>query len=146
MRPHNRADDVAALFGKAETMRGAAYAPYSNFQVGAALSTPESVIFAGCNVENAAYPVGTCAEAGAIANLAAAGGRRIRDIVVVGPGEEPCFPCGACRQRIREFADAETRIHVRGAAGQPEGGFTIDDLLPLAFGPDNLSASMRPKP
>lgn len=143
MRPHSRADEVAALFGKAETMRGQAYAPYSHFPVGAALSTPEGTIHAGCNVENAAYPIGTCAEAGAIAAMAASGGRRIRDIVVVGPGEEPCFPCGACRQRIREFADGETRIHVKGAADQPEGGFTLDDLLPRSFGPDSLSASKR---
>jgi cytidine deaminase len=146
MRPHSRADDVAALFGKADTMRGAAYAPYSKFAVGAALSTPDGTVHAGCNVENAAYPVGTCAEAGAIAAMVAAGARRIRDIVVAGPGEEPCFPCGACRQRIREFADAETRIHVRGATGQPEGGFTLDDLLPRSFGPDSLGASTRTKP
>lgn len=146
MRPHTRADDVAALFGKAETMRSAAYAPYSAFPVGAALSTPDGAVFSGCNVENAAYPVGTCAEAGAIASMVAAGGRRIRDIVVVGPGEEPCFPCGACRQRIREFADAETRIHLRGAPGLPEGGFTLEDLLPRSFGPDSLTASTRTTP
>jgi cytidine deaminase len=146
MRPHTRSDEVSALFGKAETARQSAYAPYSGFPVGAALTTPDGTVYWGCNVENAAYPAGTCAEAGAIAAMAAGGGRRIRDIVVLGPGDEPCFPCGACRQRIREFADADSRIHVRGAADQPADGYRLDDLLPRSFGPDSLDASRRTRP
>src|SRR5215203_979438 len=112
-------------------MQAQAYAPYSGFKVGAALATPDGAVFAGCNVENAAYPVGTCAEAAAIAAMVASGGRRIAAILVVGDGAALVTPCGACRQRIREFAG-------------PDGlrrSFSLDALLPFAFGPDNLVAS-----
>ena len=104
-------------------------------------SSPESgAVYAGCNVENAAYPVGTCAEAGAIAAMVSAGERRIAAVLVIGEGEALVTPCGACRQRIREFASPETPIHVAG----PEGvrrTFRLDELLPFAFGPDNLAPS-----
>ena len=106
-------------------------------QVGAAILTPEGEIFSGCNVENAAYPQGACAEAGAIAAMALAGERRIVDIVVVGDGEGLCTPCGGCRQRIREFADATTRIHVAGLAGL-RASFALEELLPHSFGPEHL--------
>jgi cytidine deaminase len=95
----------------------------------------------GCNVENAAYPIGTCAEAGAIAAMVAAGGRLIAHIAVVGPNDEPCMPCGGCRQRIREFADSATRIHLRSAAGIET--MSIAELLPRAFGPDTLERGKR---
>lgn len=127
------------LFAAAKAIQDRAYAPYSRFKVGAAIATPAGRIFAGCNVENAAYPVGTCAEAGAIAAMIAAGESRIAAIVVMGEGEHLVTPCGACRQRIREFAGPDTPIHVAG----PEGirkSFTLDALLPSSFGPDNLSA------
>jgi cytidine deaminase len=96
-------------------------------------------VFAGCNVENAAYPQGSCAETGAISAMIAAGESRIAELVVMGEGEALVTPCGGCRQRIREFAAGETPIHVAG----PEGlrrSFTLDELLPFSFGPDNLSA------
>src|SRR5271167_1511520 len=128
---------LAALFDAARAAQGKAYAPYSRFKVGAALRTPGGAIFSGCNVENAAYPQGACAEAGAIAAMALAGERRIAEILVVGDGEGLCTPCGGCRQRIREFADAATPIHVAG----PEGirtSFTLGELLPHAFGPEHL--------
>ncbi|MGY2048190.1 cytidine deaminase [Methylobacterium sp. JK268] len=130
--------DLDALFSAARSAQALAYAPYSRFQVGAAILDEEGAIHAGCNVENAAYPVGTCAEAGAIAAMVAAGGRRIAAILVVGDGEALVTPCGACRQRIREFTGPDTPIHVAG----PEGlrrSFTVDALLPLSFGPDNLA-------
>jgi cytidine deaminase len=95
-------------------------------------------VFAGCNVENAAYPVGSCAEAGAISAMVAAGGSRIAEIVVMGEGENLVTPCGGCRQRIREFAAPDAPIHVAG----PEGirkSFTLEELLPFSFGPDNLT-------
>jgi cytidine deaminase len=126
------------LFEAAKAIQAKAYAPYSGFKVGAAIASGEGRMFAGCNVENAAYPVGTCAEAGAIAAMVAAGESRISEIVVMGEGPHLVTPCGGCRQRIREFAAAETRIHVAG----PEGirkTFTLDELLPFSFGPDNLS-------
>ncbi len=129
--------DLEALFSAAKTAQARAYAPYSNFRVGAAVRSASGAIHAGCNVENAAYPAGTCAEAGAIAAMVAAGETSIRDIVVVGDGEALVTPCGGCRQRIREFGGPQTRIHVAG----PEGvrrSFALDELLPFAFGPDNL--------
>jgi cytidine deaminase len=128
-----------ALFEAARTIQAKAYAPYSRFKVGAAIATPDGRVFTGCNVENAAYPVGSCAEAGAIAAMVAAGGSRIAEIVVMGEGDNLVTPCGGCRQRIREFAGPGTPIHVAG----PEGirkSFTLDELLPFSFGPDNLSA------
>ena len=126
-----------ALFEAARAAQARAYAPYSGFRVGAAVQGESGVVFAGCNVENAAYPVGTCAEESAIAAMVAAGERRIAAIVVIGEGQELATPCGACRQRIREFAAPNTSIHVAGPDGVRRT-FTLDDLLPLAFGPDNL--------
>jgi cytidine deaminase len=130
---------VEDLFEAALAARGNAYAPYSRFKVGAAIMTPSGKVFTGCNVENAAYPVGTCAEAGAISAMLAAGESRIAEIVVMGEGENLVTPCGGCRQRIREFAASDTPIHIAG----PEGirkSFTLEELLPFSFGPDNLSA------
>ena len=127
------------LFAAAKGAQANAYAPYSRFKVGAALRTPSGAVFSGCNVENAAYPQGSCAEAGAIAAMALAGERRIAEILVVGDGDALCTPCGGCRQRIREFADPSTAvIHIAG----PEGvrrTFTLAELLPESFGPGHLS-------
>ena len=130
---------VEALFSAAKAAYANAYAPYSKFPVGAALRTPEGEIFSGCNVENAAYPQGACAEAGAIAEMAKAGRRRIAEMLVIGGGEGLCTPCGGCRQRIREFADPSTRIHVAGPDGV-RASFTLAELLPHAFGPEHLSS------
>lgn len=125
------------LFDAALRAQVAAYAPYSGFAVGAALLDESGGLHVGCNVENAAYPVGTCAEAGAIAQMVVSGGRRIRAIMIVGNGPDLVTPCGACRQRIREFGDAGTLIHVAGPEGLRKT-FALDELLPFAFGPDNL--------
>jgi cytidine deaminase len=114
-----------------------AYAPYSNFPVGAALRTSSGAVFSGCNVENAAFPQGTCAEAGAIAAMALAGERTIDVIVTVCDGDLLSTPCGGCRQKIREFASAGTLIHAAGPDGV-RTTYTIDQLLPDSFGPDNL--------
>ncbi len=130
---------IEALFEAAKAVQAKAYAPYSRFKVGAAIVTPDGQVFTGCNVENAAYPVGTCAEAGAISAMLAAGESRIAQIVVMGEGDNLVTPCGGCRQRIREFAAGDTPIHIAG----PEGirrSFTLEELLPFSFGPDNLSA------
>ena len=115
-----------------------AYAPYSNFKVGAAVRGESGRIHAGCNVENAAYPEGWCAEASAIAAMLMAGESRITEVAVMGGGDKLCTPCGGCRQRLREFASASTPIHVCG----PEGlrrTITLGELIPLSFGPANLS-------
>ncbi len=127
-----------ALFAAAKAAQSHAYAPYSRFNVGAAIRTPGGAIFSGCNVENAAYPQGACAESGAIGAMALAGERRIAEILVVGDGEGLCTPCGGCRQRIREFADAQTRVHIAGPEGL-RATFTLAELLPHSFGPDHLS-------
>ena len=131
------ADRLQALFEAARGARENAYAPYSRFLVGAAILTPEGEIFSGCNVENAAYPQGACAEAGAIAAFVGAGRRVIAEMLVIGDGEGLCTPCGGCRQRIREFAAAATPIHIAGLSGV-RASFTLDDLLPHSFGPENL--------
>jgi cytidine deaminase len=128
-------DGLLAAARKAQAL---AYAPYSRFPVGAAVLSESGAVYAACNVENAAYPVGTCAEAGAIAAMVSAGERRIAAVLVLGAGEPLVTPCGTCRQRIREFAAPATPIHVAG----PEGvrrSFRLDELLPFSFGPDNLA-------
>ena len=127
------------LVAAAMRVRARAYAPYSRFRVGAALRDEEGRVHAGANVENAAYPQGICAEAAAIAAMVAAGGRRIAALAVFGGGPAPCTPCGGCRQKIREFAGPDTPVLVCG----PEGlvlTFTLDELLPASFGPENLGA------
>ncbi len=114
-----------------------AYAPYSNFPVGAVVRGESGTLYAGCNVETSAYPQGWCAEASAIAAMVAAGERRIVEVAVMGRGEALVTPCGGCRQKLREFAGDEVVIHVCG----PEGlrrSVTLGELLPLAFGPENL--------
>jgi cytidine deaminase len=129
---------LAELFAAARSAQANAYAPYSRFKVGAALRTSGGAIFSGCNVENAAYPQGSCAEGGAIAAMALAGERRIAEILVVGDGDALCTPCGGCRQRIREFADPSTVIHIAGPGGA-RAKFTLGELLPESFGPDHIS-------
>ena len=128
---------IAELFAAANAARANAYAPYSRFKVGAALRTPSGAVYSGCNVENAAYPQGSCAEAGAIAAMALAGERRIAEILVIGDGEALCTPCGGCRQRIREFADDSTAVRVAGPDGVRRT-FTLGELLPESFGPGHL--------
>ena len=128
---------IDALFEAAREAQARAYAPYSGFKVGAAVQGENGAVYAGCNVENAAYPVGTCAEEAAIVAMIAAGERRIAAILVLGEGQKLVTPCGACRQRIREFATPDTPVHVAGRDGV-RSTFALDDLLPCAFGPDNL--------
>jgi len=130
-------DTDKALYEAAEAVRRRAYAPYSNFQVGAAILADDGRIYAGCNVENAAYPVGNCAEPSAIAAMIAGGGKRIRRVYVTGPGSMPVTPCGGCRQRIREFADLDVEIVSHGVDGEPLVQ-TLGQLLPYSFGPEFL--------
>ena len=137
-------DLMQQLVAAARVAREQAYAPYSRFQVGAALLDEQGRIHAGCNVENAAYPQGQCAEASAIAHLVLAGGRRILAAVVVGmaggvggAGGLPVTPCGGCRQRLREFAADD--LPIWAADGQAvRGRYTLGALLPASFGPDHL--------
>ena len=115
-----------------------AYAPYSHFSVGAAVLDENGDIHAGCNVENAAYPEGVCAEAGAFSAMVLAGGRQVRALAVIGDGDGLVTPCGGCRQKLREFASADTPVLV-GDREQLRAEFTLAQLLPSSFGPENLS-------
>jgi cytidine deaminase len=133
------------LFEAAKQSQARAYAPYSRFKVGAAVRGAGGGVYSGCNVENAAFPTGTCAEEAAIAAMVAAGERRIAEVLVIGDGDALVTPCGACRQRIREFAGPETPIHVAGPGGIRRS-FALDALLPFSFGPDTLGAGMEGAP
>jgi cytidine deaminase len=108
--------------------------------VGAAILAADGTIHGGCNVENAAYPQGTCAEAGAIAAMVAAGAHHIAAILTVAEGEQLTTPCGGCRQKIREFASPDTVVLAAGPEGV-RARFTLDDLLPHSFGPEHLPDS-----
>lgn len=127
-----------ALIAAAQAARLKAYAPYSKFHVGAALLDENGKIHAGCNIENAAYPQGWCAETSAIAAMIMAGGHAIAEMAVIGSGDLLCTPCGGCRQRIREFARGDVRIHMCNEDGRVMQTFTLDELLPASFGPENL--------
>jgi cytidine deaminase len=128
---------MARLVEAAKAAREHAHAPYSKFKVGAAILADDGRIYSGCNVENAAYPNGVCAETSAISAMVLGGGKRIREIAVIGSGRNLVTPCGGCRQRIAEFATADTPVHICGPQG-PRAHFTIGELLPESFGMLNL--------
>ena len=114
-----------------------AYIPYSGFAVGAVIKAQSGRLYAGCNVENAAYPAGSCAEQGAISAMILGGDTKIQEMVVMGNGERLVSPCGSCRQRIREFATPDAVIHICDRNGVRKS-MTLDELLPVSFGPENL--------
>jgi homotetrameric cytidine deaminase len=120
------------LLAAAEATMHNAHAPYSGFPVGAALRAPDGSIYVGANVENASYPQGQCAETSAIGALHAAGERRIVEVAVVAEQMDFCPPCGGCRQRLAEFAQEDTPVHL-GRPGGPRRTMTVGELLPLAF-------------
>ena len=126
------------LIEAARQARLKAHAPYSKFLVGAAVRDEQGRVFAGCNVENAAYPQGWCAEPSAISALVMAGGMRVTEVAVMGNGDQLCTPCGGCRQKLREFAQDDLRIHCCTADGVLIRTFTLGELLPFSFGPENL--------
>ena len=129
--------DVESLRDKATAVRLQAYAPYSNFFVGACIETTQGEYFTGCNVENASYSMALCAEAGAISAMIAAGQHQIKQIAVVVKGPGIAAPCGACRQRLNEFATPDTVIHLFNLGGATRT-YTLAELLPHAFGPSDL--------
>lgn len=129
--------DFDDLLEAARAARGYAYAPYSKFNVGAALLDEQGRIHAGCNIENAAYPQGLCAEAVALGHLVLAGGQRITAVAVVGEGSGLVTPCGGCRQKLREFGGADVPVLVADMTSL-RGRFTLGELLPASFGPEHL--------
>ncbi len=125
------------LFKAARDVRENAHAPYSDFKVGAAIRAADGQIFTGCNVENVAYPEGTCAEAGAIAAMIAAGAREIAEVIVVADSPVPITPCGGCRQKLAEFARPDTPVIMAGLQGEL-ARMTVAELLPGAFSTAHL--------
>ena len=126
------------LIEAAKAARNKAHAPYSKFYVGAAMRDERGRIHGGANIENAAYPQGWCAECSAISHLIMAGGKQIIEVAVLGNGDALCTPCGGCRQKIREFAKGDVKIHCCSEQGALIRTFTLDELLPASFGPENL--------
>ena len=128
------------LLAAARAVRENAHAPYSGFKVGAAIRGAGGGLHLGCNVENAAYPEGTCAEAGAIAAMVAAGETRIAEIAVIAASPRPVPPCGGCRQKLGEFAGPETPVTLATTDGALFRT-TVGDLLPGAFGAADMPAA-----
>jgi cytidine deaminase len=131
---HEITVDERALIDAAIAVRANAHAPYSGYRVGAAVMDENGDVHTGCNVENAAFPEGTCAEANAIGSMVTAGGKRIVAIAAVGGSDdiEACTPCGGCRQCILEFADENTRIILVGGDSTIDS-YSIEELLPASF-------------
>ena len=130
---------VKELFDAACAARERSYSPYSNYKVGAAIRTTDGEVFAACNVENAAFPEGVCAEGGAISMMVVGtdGVPSIAEVVVVTDGDTPGTPCGGCRQKIREFGGVDTVVYATTVEGSVTQ-FTMEQLLPSSFGPDRL--------
>ena len=143
LREGSYADAIRAapdpeLLRLAREVAGRAYAPYSNFPVGAAVRTDDGRRFAGANVENAAYPQGQCAEASALGAMVAGGGGRVAEVVVAAPSAAECAPCGGCRQRLREFMGPDDPIHLADLE-RVRRTTSLAELLPLSFGPESLA-------
>jgi cytidine deaminase len=127
------------LIDAAKAARKLAHVPYSKFYVGAAMRDEKGRVHAGANIENAAYPQGWCAECTAIGHLIMAGGTKITEVAVMGNGDALCTPCGGCRQKIREFAAGDVKIHCCTEEGKLIRTFTLEEILPSSFGPENLA-------
>lgn len=126
-----------ALVDAARAVRENAYAPYSHFKVGAAVRGRSGAIYVGCNVENAAYPEGTCAEAGAIAAMVAAGETELTEVAVIADSPQPVAPCGGCRQKLSEFGAGKVEVTLATTGGAVSRQ-TIAGLLPGAFATDHM--------
>lgn len=129
-----------SLEDDARAVRENAYAPYSHFKVGAAIKTVDGNTYAGCNVENVAYPEGTCAEAGAIAAMIAAGECQIAEVFVIADSTEPVTPCGGCRQKLAEFSKGDVPVTMANLEGH-HTTVPMRELLPGAFATSHMKAS-----
>lgn len=130
--PDQTADLTADLITAARDAAARAHAPYSNYHVGAALLAGDGAIYAGCNIENAAYPQGWCAEPTAISHMVMAGAERIEMVCVYADSARPCTPCGGCRQKLAEFGTPDTVVISAGPDGE-RGRWRLAELLPEAF-------------
>lgn len=118
-------------------LRARAYAPYSNFFVACIVESENGGLYPGCNVENVSYPLSQCAEATAISAMVVQGDSKIKQLWILGTGEKLCTPCGACRQKINEFATPDTQIHLCSES-EVVKTFSMDNLLPFSFNPSFL--------
>jgi len=125
------------LFEAAKNVQKFSYSPYSNFKVGAAILGSEEQIFTGCNVENASYPMGQCAEGSAITTMVANGCQDIKEVLIVSPNDDFLTPCGGCRQKLMEFSSTQTQVHLATAKGEVKT-LTMAELLPHAFDKQDL--------
>jgi cytidine deaminase len=123
------------LISAARSAQARAYAPYSNFRVGAALESTDGAVFLGCNVENASYGLTICAERAAVCAAVSAGATGFRSAVVVSDVDPPAAPCGACRQVLAEFG---LELPIEGVGSKTTVRWRLSDLLPAAFGPEQL--------
>lgn len=135
--------DRKELVQMALDARKNAYAPYSHFQVGAALLAKSGQVIKGCNVENASYPAGNCAERTAIFKAVSEGQREFTAIAIAGGAEDAdeldyCAPCGICRQVMREFCNPDTFEIILAKSCEEYQVYTLDALLPMSFGPENI--------
>jgi len=128
------------LIDEARQVRENAHAPYSNFKVGAAIRSASGAVYRGCNVENVAYPEGTCAEAGAIAAMVAAGETEIAEVAVIAASPAPVPPCGGCRQKLAEFARGDVPVTLATTDGATLR-MTVAELLPGAFGKGHMDGA-----
>lgn len=126
------------MHARAKAVRANAYAPYSNFSVGACIRTEDDTLIAGCNVENAAYPLAQCAEGAAVTAMVAAGYKKIKSIAVIGSEDKLTPPCGGCRQKILEFANDDAQVFLCDDNGIVKT-VTIGELIPLSFNQLNLA-------
>jgi cytidine deaminase len=130
-------DLLQRLLTAAQEARSHSHSPYSRYAVGAAVLDEHGHVHAGCNVENAAYPQGWCAEATALGAMVMAGGKQAKAVLVTGPGPEVITPCGGCRQKLREFGADDMPIFAADPGGVRQS-WTLGELLPASFGPDHL--------
>lgn len=130
--PTNPKDAPKELIDLAFKVQKKSYSPYSKFKVGAAILADDGQTYGGCNVENVSYPLGQCAEASAISAMISNGATKIQQVLIASPNKDYCPPCGGCRQKIREFADADTMVHLMTSDGKSKS-MTLGELLPMAF-------------
>jgi len=136
-RPPAADTSLAALTAMARSVQSRAWAPYSQFKVGAVLVSTDGALFSGCNVENASYPAGICAERSALASAVASGAREFSRVVIATDADVPAPPCGICRQALVEFAPALVVVSV--AANGSVAQWSLADLLPFPFTPSSLA-------
>jgi cytidine deaminase len=135
--------NLLSMLEAARAMLVNSYSPYSNFPVSACIRSANDELFTACNIENASYSLTLCAEAAAIAKMISAGQREIKEVLVMGKGVELCAPCGACRQRLREFASYNVPVYICDPNGVRKT-MSIEELLPMSFGPHNLERKHDP--